>query len=109
MIARADGRLRHCFFGEYSAVIALGFDSEAQAAAALPQLGAGWKAGTKPKALIWRGEREALEICKARLVSFGADGDAIDSIAHSIDYGDRFSVEIEVTDPRQIPLFEAAP
>ena len=41
---------------------------------------------------------------KAHLGTLGADVDAIDSVAHSIDYGDPFTVTVEVEDPKQILL-----
>jgi hypothetical protein len=106
MKAKADGRLRHCFFGTYSAVIALGFADEYQAAQALPKLGKGWKLGEKSKkALIWQGSSEELDECTKVLVSFGAEEKAIASIAHSIDYGDPFSIEVEITPQEQASLF----
>ena len=95
MNAKASGRLRHRFWGDYSAVIALDFGNEENAKACLPLLGDGWKPGEKhPSALVWVGDSEALEKCKEVLGSFGADVKKIDSIAKSIDYGEPFEVSI---------------
>ena len=90
MIARADGRLRHCFFGTYGAVIVLAFRTAKDAAAALPVLGGTWCPGKNANALIWSGSAEELRALKLVLAGFGADAHAIDSVDHSIDYGDSF-------------------
>jgi hypothetical protein len=106
MKAKANGLLRHCFFGAYSAVIALGFESEYEALTALPQLGSGWKVGEQTKkALRWEGDSDALEACKEVLAKFGADPDNIDSIEKSVDYGEAFNVEIEIVPQEQLHLF----
>lgn len=105
MKAKANGRLRHCFFGTYIAVIALGFEDEYQAEQALPHLGKGWKIGEQSKkALRWEGTTEELEACKKVLVKLGADEDAIDSLEHSIDYGDPFTIEVEIVPQEQMSL-----
>lgn len=104
MKAKADGQLRHQFFGTYSAVIALVFQDAYQANQVLPLLGSGWKVGSKPQALVWMGNGEELEGCKEVLGSFGADTDKIDSCAKSIDYGEPFTVEIEITPEEQMSL-----
>lgn len=103
---RFEGRLRHRFWGTYSAAIVLGFDSPAHASDALRVLGAPWEQSvTHPRCLHWAGESEALAEVKKRLAGYGADESAIDSIAHSIDYGDRFEGEIPVTPAEQGALF----
>lgn len=105
MKAKANGLLRHCFFGTYIAIIALGFETEHEAKSALPKLGAGWKIGeANAKALRWEGGTDALEEVKEVLGKFGADKRKIDSCAKSIDYGEAFSVEIEVVPESQLSL-----
>jgi len=105
MKAKANGLLRHCFFGTYSAVIALGFETEYEAKTALPQLGEGWKIGeASPKALRWQGDSDALEAVKKVLGKFGADVSKIDSCAKSIDYGENFTVELEIVPETQLSL-----
>ncbi len=126
MSVRAVGQLQHGFFGDYVACVALGFESEESARACLPLLGAGWKLGEKTKkALVWGGEREALEAMKKTLARYKLTispcswehctnkcaGASIDGVPHSIDYGPRFSVEFDVvvTPPEQISLFPSTP
>jgi len=105
MLAKADGQLRHCYFGEYSAVIALGFNDEYEANESIRKLGPGWKHGQKSNVLVWVGNTTELEGCKHVLVSFGADEKKIDSCAHSIDYGEPFSIHIEIVSKEQMKLF----
>lgn len=96
-IATGNGRLRHRFWGTYSAAMAIQFASTSDAQAALAHLGCGWR--TSPmttRALIWQGEQQALDACVEVLASFGADRKAIASLAHSVDYGDPFTVQIPV-------------
>lgn len=104
MKAKASGQLRHCFFGTYSAVIALGFENEYQANQVLPKLGAGWQVGSKPYALVWQGNTEELEACETILESFGADRKKIASLAKSIDYGERFEIAVEIVPQEQMSL-----
>ena len=103
---KATGQLRHRFWGNYSALIGLGFDSEAHAKAALTsgKLGEGWKPGKDPRAIVWVGDAKALEGVKDKLEASGADRRKIDSVAKSIDYGERFNVEIEASSPDQLAL-----
>ena len=93
----AHGRLRHQFFGEYSAIIALEFRCVPDAELALPKLGEGWYEGKHANFLVWDGSAEELSKCKEVLGSFGADVDAIDSLRYSVDYGEKFTVRIPVT------------
>jgi hypothetical protein len=104
---KARGQLRHRFHGEYSAVIALGFDSEADASECLPILSAkvnGWEAGKNKKALVWVGNSEELDACTHVLVSFGAEEKKIASLAKSIDYGEPFDVAIDACPCEQVSL-----
>jgi len=105
MKIQGKGQLRHCFFGSYSAVIALSFTNPSDASLALPLLGQGWKiAETESRALIWQGDSAQLSACKEVLGSFGADTKKIDSLAKSVDFGEPFQVELNVEDPNQLRL-----
>lgn len=98
MQVKAKGILRHRFWGEYSAAIALEFASEEDARAALVVL-KDWAPGAKsPNVLVWTGNSEALDVCKETLTKYGADPSKIDSCAKSIDYGEWFEVTIPVKD-----------
>lgn len=102
----ANGKLRHHFWGTYSATITLRFatvdDAEHAQRIAFPN----WKIGKN--VLVWHGKNPDLDAEIANLVAHGADEDLIDSVAHSIDAGDPFTVEINMPDiyTGQLP-FEA--
>jgi hypothetical protein len=102
---KGQGQLRHRFHGEYSAVIAIAFESPIVADAALNQLGNTWKLSPNSKAIVWVGNIEQLEVCKHTLGSFGADEKKIDSLAKSIDYGEPFEITISIEVEEQIHLF----
>jgi hypothetical protein len=120
MKAHARGMLRHGFFGEYVGTIGLVFDSADEATAALPKLGAGWTQGKSGKGLVWSGSSTELAAVKAKLASDGfvltvncgldfckgkCHDAGIDSLAHSVDYGPPFELEIDgLVDPRQTSL-----
>lgn len=107
-ILRGSGRLRHRFWGEYSAVLAIAFPDEATARLAVSRL--------NTDSLQWeqidRGVRivvdsDQLETVKAHLSTFGADTRAIDSLRFSVDHGEPWTVEIPVPDaqdPAQLLL-----
>lgn len=109
---KAIGQARHRFWGEYSAVIALKFDSEEELKNALPQL----KVEVVGDYLHASGHRELCQgfsqvkeqtnSCVAftagvmldrivdKLVEFGADRRKILSMAKSINYGERFEINV---------------
>jgi hypothetical protein len=94
---RAKGRLQHRFWGDYSAVIALEFETPEKAKEALPGLdGEPWHESQEPRVLVAVVNRTALERVKLQLGGFGADVDAIDSCRTSIDYGEPFTVDVPV-------------
>lgn len=105
---KAAGRLRHQFFGEYSAVVVLGFEDAASARDALRVLGEPWRVGKDARALVGAFDSAALNREKERLGRYGAEVDKIDSVRTSIDYGEPFEVEIDVTPAEQLTLFEVA-
>ena len=116
--AQGTGRLRHCFFGEYSAVISVHFGTREGAARALVALGAGWQHGAEiPEVLVWQGGYADLAALKARLQGsvrvepcgrrtcrHGCRDADIDSLAHSIDYGPPFTLSVQYPHPDQLTL-----
>lgn len=122
----AKGILRHHFWGEYSATIALVFPDREQMEKALPVLqvedfgtfydvngdtrkSAGWVSHPEKPMLFIHTSGPALEAVILRLSENGADRKKIDSCAKSIDHGEPFKVTIEVEhyDPAQAELFAA--
>lgn len=102
----AQGRLRHCWFGEYSARIALKFASPEAALEAQAVELTDWRiAEETPQILVTSAAKGELKAIIAHLVRLGADPKKIDSIAHSIDYGDPFQIEVlPRADAAQVPL-----
>lgn len=105
---KAEGRLRHCFHGEYSAMVALLFQDERKATDALSVLGSAWKRSPQlPNALLgtltkvqldafkWRFSPKA-HPCGRKSCKSGCRSVEIDSLAHSIDYGPTFDVTIAI-------------
>lgn len=106
---KAKGRLRHRFFGEYSAVVGLEFADGASARDAARTLGWPWTVGTSSdRVLVAVFDAAALDAAKKRLGAFGADVKKIDSLRKSVDYGEPFEVVIPVAAGEQLPLFEVA-
>lgn len=100
------GQLRHHFHGTYWASIVLVFDTPTHASDAFMVLREGWvQSAIERQALFWTGETEALQKAKKQLATFGADPSKIDSIAHSIDFGELFEVVIPVVPVEQGRLF----
>ncbi len=113
---RGEGRLRHHFWGDYFATIAIAFKDAASANDALP-LFPGFKPGKDPSALVFHGGGEAFETAKASIKKvrvpllnskqaalFPID-DPIDSVSRSVDLGPIFEIEIEVTPAEQTSWF----
>jgi hypothetical protein len=97
-IIRGDGRLRHRFHGDYSAVIVLKFATPTHAERARTVLGSDlWQIPPDfNTAIVWTGNSDALACMKLKLAQVGADADKIDSLRTSIDYGEPFTVAIPV-------------
>lgn len=113
---KAKGQLQHHFWGTYSATLILKFQSEKDREKAIPfltveKLGAyrnangatvqetGWQ--THPAdatATLIHAGKETLEAITEKLVAFGADKKKINSMAKSIDFGERFEIEMVVVD-----------
>ena len=103
----AIGRLRHHFWGDYRATVVLVWRDALEAAAVLAAgvLGPGWTQSKKnPAAVVWFGSSAELTLVMNVLEAMGADRSAIDSIAHSIDVGDEFTVAVDVPNPQQCGL-----
>lgn len=125
-LLHAEGQLRHRFWGEYSTLIGLTFDNEQEAAAAHRALGVDWKPVSVQGSLtglVWQGSSSALDAvkellrerynltiapCGFRHCTTQCKNASIDSVAHSIDYGPAFTLEIPVEEevPEQLSLFE---
>lgn len=105
----ATGRLRHCWFGEYCAVIGLRFTSELAAEGALGVLGEPWE--RIDTSLRFSGSGQALKSAEAQLRRYGADMAKVSSLRYSIDYGEPFTVTVSTPIPddglRQGSLLEA--
>lgn len=120
---KADGVLRHGFFGKYVATIVLVFADAESARDGLKTLGEGWEPGKmkEGKAIVWLGDSAALDAVKATFARFGlktacgyehckhrCKDAGIDSVNHSVDFGPPFEVEIPVTPGEQTSLFGGA-
>lgn len=126
MKLKAKGFGRHRFWGEYSMLLVLQFESREEALLALPVLNKNMDFGTFLTAggciAISEGWRHicdaqgeaaqclycdagtALDAVIARLVGYGAEEKKITSMAHSIDYCETYHIEMEVPDPNQKEL-----
>lgn len=120
---KAEGILRHCFHGSYSAVIALEFANEDDIDASSEQFNISkpfkdigdWKKSVKhSNILLGSLNEEQIEafkdVFKPKCVpcnSFGCKNEIheIDGIEHSIDVGSEFEVVLEVVDKNQQKLF----
>ena len=103
----AQGGLQHHFWGDYCATIGLKFDDAADAALALPKLAPKnfpWEINQINPALLGvTVDSEHLKLLREQLARYG-DVSKMDSVDHSIDYGEPFTLVIEVEDPLQIAL-----
>lgn len=127
MKIKAEGILRHMFHGTYSCAIALEFNNEKDCEAAFSVLNVGiigvnmetgnWnKSKTNSNVAIGSLNSEQLQHFKEKFNpkakpcnAFDCKGDnnihEIDSLAHSIDFGPPFAIELEMEDPNQEKLF----
>ena len=103
------GQLRHRFWGEYSAAIAIKFNSVESAERAIPYL--------SPKKFDPQWQRvenyvrievdnDQLDKLIGHLGSLGADTNKIGSLARSVDYGEPWTICLNdvYVDPRQLQL-----
>lgn len=116
---KAQGILRHGFFGDYHAAIGLEFADEASARDALCVLGDKWKLREGKPVLTWGGNRDELEVLKEQFKRFGlrilpcswkhcrdkCASAEIDGLPHSIDFGPSFELTIDVVPSEQRSLF----
>jgi len=98
MIAIGRGQLQHHFWGTYCATIVLQFDDATTAARVVEDdRFCSWHLHTKHRNTIaFHGSDPELAQAIAVLVACGADRRKVESVAHSIDFGDPFTVAIEL-------------
>ncbi len=96
MTVTANGLLQHHFWGTYSASIRLRFHSKELATQALGFL-PGFKQSPSGLQLGFHGSGKPLVQAEALLVALGANRQAMTSVAHSIDFGDPFTITIDLT------------
>lgn len=124
---KAKGQLRHRFWGRYSARVALRFDNEADAVQGSEILrtsmpadmkpvinacGQPWKPGvfwhkSAPTWCVLEFDQDDVNAVLDVLEKFGADRKKIDSVATSIDFGERF--EISLPKPAQTDTPDPCP
>lgn len=93
----AKGQLQHHFWGTYHASIGLLFHSAELAAQAQKAFPLFTQSTSLPTCLTFRGKDPELKAALASLYAHGADKRKVESVAHSIDYGDPFTVEVDLT------------
>ena len=106
MQTTASGILRHHFHGDYSATIGLRFNELWQAVAAARRLGLPWAISKNDHAFVLAtvGSEALSKKIIPQLAALGADPGKIDSVERSVDYGEPFTVTIELEHPDQLPL-----
>jgi len=95
---RARGLLRHHFHGIYRCTIGLDLGAEVPpnvVAAAARQLGPGWSAVGEGQ-FVGHGDSTWLDAQKDKLARWGADASKIDSLRHSVDFGEWFECDVPV-------------
>lgn len=106
MEIKGNGLLQHHFWGTYCATMCVEFNSPEDAVLVLLVFGDTWEQDKKAKnCIVFHGSDPELEIEINKLVGFGADKNKICSLAKSIDYGEEFTVKVNVPNPDQIELF----
>jgi hypothetical protein len=109
MIIIAKGQLQHHFWGNYCATIALIFATRELAEKAAPQL-VPFHLPDNPNApgLVFHGGGAELKAAEAVLRTHGANMKKVGSLAKSIDYGEPFTIEVDLTpegvQPEQLAL-----
>lgn len=95
---KAKGCARHHFWGEYYMSIALCPERPEDAPTLVGVLGAPWQLHALGGAAIASAvpSGPVLDAVLATLARYGADIDAVQSVAHSIDHGDPFSIAVDV-------------
>jgi hypothetical protein len=93
----ANGQLRHHWWGDYSATIGLRFATAAFASQAAPLLAPFHVSETVPEALVFHGKGAALKAAERVLRTHGADMKKVGSLRFSIDHGEPFTVEVNLT------------
>ena len=95
----ARGLLRHHFWGEYGATVALEFASAELAALALPALEPlGFTLPTNERVMVTTEFGKDYQTLECGLVALGADIDKLTSLKYSIDRGEIFTIAVPVDD-----------
>jgi hypothetical protein len=107
----ANGQLLHHWWGEYSASIGLRFATAALAAEAAPQLAPFHVSSVEPTALVFHGKGAELQAAERVLRTHGANMKKVGSLRFSIDHGEPFTIEVNLTpagpQPDQLSLLSA--
>ncbi len=90
----ARGQLRHHFWLDYRATIVLDFGTPQLASLAAPLFPAWHVHETHPEALVYFGGDPELQHELNHLYRLGADRRKVTSVAHSIDFGDPFTITV---------------
>ena len=94
----AKGLLQHHFWGTYHASIVLMFEGAEEAGDALKILTGNWVQSKKdPCGVYGTFDREELTPIESQLAAFGADLDKMNSLEKSIDFGEEFTIAMEVS------------
>lgn len=93
----AKGQLQHHFWGDYKATIVLLFHSRELAEQALAKLPGFALHHVDKRALVFFGGGDKLKAVEQLLKEYHADLKKVTSLAKSIDYGEPFTVEIDLT------------
>lgn len=93
----AKGQLQHHFWGDYRATIVLLFALDYLAQRALAKLPGFEPHPGDKKALVYHGGGADLKAVEALLVGYGANHKKLTSLAKSIDYGEPFTITVDLT------------
>jgi hypothetical protein len=97
MVIIAKGQLQHHFWGNYVATIALIFASRELAEKAAPHLVPfHLPDNANAPGLVFHGGGAELKAAEATLKAHGANMKKVGSLAKSIDYGEPFTIEVEL-------------
>jgi hypothetical protein len=106
----ANGQLQHHFWGDYRATIILLFHDRDIAEKAIAKLPGFTPHPTDKRAVMFFGGGKELKAVEYLLVGYGASKAKLNSVAKSIDYGEPFTISVNLApvDPnpaRQEALF----
>lgn len=93
-----NGQLRHCWFGDYGAVIVLDFHSAQVRNMVAPEFPSFELSTEHPTVLRFEGSGAAVDTALSELRTHGADMKKVTSLKYSIDYGEPFIVCVKPHD-----------